>query len=145
MWELRLRPCSSSSQSGSFLPLMSSQIASSSVLNISRDEGGRSGLRTMSQGGLLGGGSGKEAGSCRRGEIRVVLGQSPLWPFCSPGKGSGQSAFSLPGDPEGRGLWSCQVISGLGLPFNASSQDRQRIISTFRQLHPSFRNYTCLS
>lgn len=75
----------------------------------------------------------------------MVLGQSPLWPFCSLGKGSGQSPFSLPGDPEGRGLWSCQVISGLGLPFSASSQDRQRIISTFRQLHPSFRNYTCLS
>lgn len=102
-----------------------------------------SGLRNR-QGRLLGGGGRKEAGSCRV-EVWEVLGQSPHWPFCSLGKGSGQSLSSLPGDLEGRGLWSCQVISGLELPFLTSSHYHQRIISIFRQLNPSFRNYNCFS
>lgn len=83
--------------------------------------------------------------SCRRVEIRVVLGPSLHWPFCSFGKGRGQSPFSPPRDPEGRGLWSCQVINGLGLSFKASSHCCLRIINIFRQLHPSSHNYTCFS
>lgn len=88
---------------------------SSSVLNSSRDRGDRSGLRRMEWAG--------ETSQRRRQERswlsqesrnRVLWGQSPHWPFCSFGKGSSQSPFSLPRDPEGRGLWNCQVISGLG-------------------------------
>lgn len=115
----------------------------SSAPSISRDRGDRSGLRGVDWAGKASQ-RWKQGGSwvSRKSGNWVLLGQSPRWPPCSLRKGSGQNTFFLPGDLEGRGLRSCQVISGLGLPFKTSSHYRQRIISIFRQLHPAFHIIT---
>lgn len=76
---------------------------------------------------FLRGGDRKEVGSYRRDKIQVVLGQSPHWTFCSLGKGCGPSPFPLPEELQRRRLWNCQVISGLGRPFKASSITAKRL------------------
>lgn len=53
-------------------------------------------------------------------EIWVVLYLS-LNGFSAPWGWGVAGLFPLPGEPEGRSLGSCQVISSLGLPLQASS------------------------